>query len=304
MAISRHRPVAFAVLTALLAAGAFLLPHASASTTPQQYAARLLQLVNQARASNGLVAVAAATGTSEVADGWAAQLMSRQALSHNPNLQQQLETHGSPDWQTYGEVVGRGPADDPDALFNGYMQSSEHRSVILDPAMRFVGLGVRDDADAAWNVLDFVDRYHDSATASTAPAPAPAPAQPAPPPPARPAAVAPRPAPAVPAAAVPATVPVAAAARATVATAAHAAAPGASFDRWVTAVPLQHRNRAVPAALLAVGVQGHWPGVTVPTAGAGLPAVPVIVAALLVGLAAAGVLATVVGGAGPARRTQ
>lgn len=303
MAISRHRPVAFALLVVLLGAGAFLLPHASAATTPQQYAARLLQLVNQARSSHGLVAVTAATGTGEVADGWAAQLMSRQALAHNPDLQHDLETHGSPDWQTYGEVVGRGPADDPDALFNGYMQSSEHRSVILDPAMRFIGLGVRDDAGgAAWNVLDFVDRYHDTPTTSPAPAPAPAPAAP-------PAAAPPRAAaPAAPAAvsAPVAAAPREAAPRAAVATAALTSAPGANLGGWPTAVPLQHRNRAIPAALVvSVGVHAHWPApVAAPAAGGRRPAAPVVVAALLVGFAAVGVLAAAVGGMSPARRAQ
>jgi len=84
----------------------------------------------------------------------------------------------------------------------------------------------------------------------------------------------------------------------------------APLGYWVTAVPLQHRNRAIPAALVSADVLGaRWPAAGAPSAAAGpghgeLPAVPVVVAAVLAGLAAVGVLGAAVTASGPARREQ
>src|SRR4051812_20918375 len=164
------RRTAGAFVAVLLALGVAVgLPSAhAASWTSASYASRLVQLVNQAREQNGLGSLTIASGTSEVAAEWTAHLDSTQSLSHNPDLRHQLETHGSPDWTTYGENVGQGPADDPDALFHAYMNSTEHRSNILNSAYRFTGVAVVIDGNTAWNTFDFVDSYH-----SPKPAPSP-----------------------------------------------------------------------------------------------------------------------------------
>lgn len=273
--------VAVAVLSALGTLVLLPAPPVSAATSPATYGARLVALVNDARTSHGLVPVSVAAGTSQVADGWAGQLARQQALSHNPDLRAQLETHGSSDWHDYGEIVGVGPADNPDAVFSGYMQSSVHRAVILDPAMRFVGVGVRDTGSSAWDTMDFVDSYH----GSTAAAPAPAP---------RPKAVAPAPAPAR--VVVPVVRHVPAAAPAPRPRAATPAPPARDPLGWVTAVPLRHHNRAVPAALVAAHL---------PAAAAGSPGsdvgVPAVIAAGLVGTVSLGLLATLARGR-PRRR--
>src|SRR4051794_5870194 len=165
-----------------------LAPAHATSWTSASYASRLVQLVNQARQQHGSGSLSVASGTSQVAASWTAHLDAAQSLSHNPDLRHQLETHGSTDWTSYGENVGQGPAEDPDALFKAYMNSSEHRANILNTAYRFTGVAVVLDGDTAWNTFDFVDTYH-------APEPAPAPARPKPEP--RPTATtaAPRPAP-------------------------------------------------------------------------------------------------------------
>src|SRR3954466_13189282 len=150
------------LVEALLALGAAfgLAPAHATSWTSGSYASRLVQLVNQARQQHGLGSLTLASGTSQVAASWTAHLDASQSLSHNPDLRHQLETHGSPDWTTYGENVGQGPADDPDALFNAYMNSPEHRSNILNTAYRFTGVAVVLDGNTAWNTFDFVDSYH------------------------------------------------------------------------------------------------------------------------------------------------
>jgi len=167
-----------AVATALLLAGAALglAPAHAASWTSSSYASRLVELINQARQQHGLRALTVASGTSQVAASWTAHLDAAQSLSHNPDLRHQLETHGSPDWTTYGENVGEGPADDPDALFKAYMNSTEHRSNILNSAYRFTGVAVILDGNTAWNTFDFVDTYHSSKPASSQVKPKPSPA--------------------------------------------------------------------------------------------------------------------------------
>jgi hypothetical protein len=172
------RRTALAVLAGLLIALATLaLPAAQAAGwTSSSYMSRLITLLDQARQQHGLPALSVASGTTQVAAAWTAHLDAAQSLSHNPDLRHQLETHGSPDWTDYGENVGRGPADDPDALFKAYMNSSEHRVNILSGAYRFMGVAVILDGDSAWNTFDFVDSYHSPAPPTTTHAkPAPKP---------------------------------------------------------------------------------------------------------------------------------
>lgn len=175
-----------ALLAGLLAVGAAfgLVPAHAASWTSSSYASRLIQLVNQTRQQHGLSALTVASGTSQVAAAWTAHLDASQTLAHNPDLQHQLETHGSPDWTTYGENVGEGPSDDPDALFKAYMNSTEHRDNILNGHYRFTGVAVVLDGSTAWNTFDFVDTYHSSTATSSTSQPKPKPSasstQPAP----------------------------------------------------------------------------------------------------------------------------
>jgi hypothetical protein len=173
------------LVAGLLALGAAfgLVPAHAASWTTSSYASRLVQLVNQARQQNGLPSLIVASGTSEVAAAWTAHLDATRSLSHNPDLAHQLETHGSPDWTTYGENVGEGPSDDPNALFKAYMNSTEHRDNILNAKYRYTGVAVVLDGSTAWNTFDFVDTYHSSTQSTstpTKPKPKPSATQPAP----------------------------------------------------------------------------------------------------------------------------
>ena len=167
-----------------------LAPAHAASWTSSSYASRLVQLVNQARQQNGLPALTVTSGTSQVAAAWTAHLDASKTLAHNPDLQHQLETHGSPNWTTYGENVGQGPSSDPDALFKAYMNSTEHRDNILNKAYRFTGVSVILDGSSAWNTFDFVDSYQSTsrstATVKPKPKPAPTTSHPAPVPTSRP----------------------------------------------------------------------------------------------------------------------
>jgi hypothetical protein len=124
---------------------------------------RLLSDVNQARAAVGLPALIPAAGTTEVALGWTAHLVAMSGLMHNPNLLADLESHGSANWTTAAENVGYGPAGQPDVLFAAYMNSPEHRANILDPSVRYIGIGVIDGtvdgSPTMFDTMDFVDAY-------------------------------------------------------------------------------------------------------------------------------------------------
>src|SRR3954447_11247534 len=163
----RVRLTAGAIFIALLGVAAALAPSANAESTPSAYGSRLVTLINQARAQHGLRALMVAGGTSTVAASWTSHMAQQQALSHNPNLGAQLESHGSPNWKTYAENVADASTSSADAMFQNYMNSPEHRSNILDSHMRYVGVGVVFTGSLAWNTLDFVDQYNSTSPTST-----------------------------------------------------------------------------------------------------------------------------------------
>lgn len=163
----RAKTVAAALTGAIASFIVLVAPSAhAASYGTGSYGSRLLQLVNEARTSNGLHALTLTGGTSTVAAGWTQHLAQQGALSHNPNLASQLESHGSSNWTIYGENVGEGAPTNPDQLFNAYMQSPEHRANILEARYRYVGVAVVFAGGYAWNTFDFVDQYAGSTTAS------------------------------------------------------------------------------------------------------------------------------------------
>ena len=163
----RVRLTAGAIFVALLGVAAALAPSASAESTPSAFGSRLVTLINQARADHGLRSLTVTSGTSTVAANWTSHMASQGALSHNPNLGAQLESHGSPNWTTYSENVADGDPSSADAMFTNYMNSPEHRSNILDSHMRYVGVGVVFSGGFAWNTLDFVDQYTSTSTSTS-----------------------------------------------------------------------------------------------------------------------------------------
>ena len=163
-------PLRTALLVALALVGIVTVVPAHAESSPDAYASRLVSLINNAREQHGLRPLSVTSGTSTVAAGWTQHLAAVQSLSHNPDLGPQLESHGSPNWTTYGENVGEAPSSSADSLFNAYMNSPEHRDNILGSAYRYVGVGVVFSGSTAWNTLDFVDQYASSPTPSSRPA--------------------------------------------------------------------------------------------------------------------------------------
>jgi uncharacterized protein YkwD len=129
------------------------------TSSESSYAARLAQLVNQARSQQGVRPLTVTTGTTYVAASWTAHLAARQTLSHNPNLVPDVERHGSANATFVAENVGQGSSTNPDGLFNAYMNSPDHRTNILDSRVRYLGIAVDFTGSSAWNTMDFVNVY-------------------------------------------------------------------------------------------------------------------------------------------------
>ena len=128
------------------------------------YEARLLVLTNQARVAHGLRPLLVEPGPTDVARRWSVVLATQDGLSHNPNIATDLERAGSPSWTALAENVGMGPAGDPDTIFTAYMNSPHHRANILDPAMRYIGIGAvsvntPDNGPMTFDTMDFTNSY-------------------------------------------------------------------------------------------------------------------------------------------------
>ncbi len=129
------------------------------------YESALLSYVNAARSRAGRPALTMVPGTNDVARRWSLAMASSKVLSHNPKLVSNIAAAGSAAWHAMAENVGYGSGCDPKQLFNAYMASPAHKANILNPAMRYVGMGVHLrptsgwPCGVAWNTMDFVDSY-------------------------------------------------------------------------------------------------------------------------------------------------
>lgn len=130
--------------------------------------AALVAHINAARRANGMVPLTVATGTTDVARRWSYLLAYRQALSHNPAMVEQVAAAGGRGWGRLAENVGYASACDPRQLFDAYMRSAGHRANILNPHMRYLGIGTVQrprsgwGCGLAWNTMNFVDSYSTS----------------------------------------------------------------------------------------------------------------------------------------------
>jgi hypothetical protein len=115
--------------------------------------------INAERTSRGLNAVAVSSDLVSVAHSWSAQMASDGAISHDPNLANEVSG-----WSQLGDNVGRGGS--VSSIHDAFMNSSEHRSIILDPDYTQVGVGVVSSGDLLYVTEIFVRRAVKRTTAS------------------------------------------------------------------------------------------------------------------------------------------
>ena len=104
---------------------------------------RIVQLINNERANNGLAPVSHHAGGQRVARAWTLQMADSQHLAHNPSYGDQLRAEGI-NWSTAGENVAYNHS--ADAAHQAFMNSSGHRANILNPSFTGVGVGCATDA--------------------------------------------------------------------------------------------------------------------------------------------------------------
>lgn len=144
------RTSAVLVLLALLLALLPSTPAAAATVSGVHVSgseARMLALMNNARAAAGLPQLRLASGLTDAARKWSFELARRNQLAHS-SLRTYLTPHGAPSTAYLGENVAYS-ARGVDAMFAAYMASPGHRANILNPRFLYVGIGTVDRKDAA-----------------------------------------------------------------------------------------------------------------------------------------------------------
>jgi len=145
-------------------AASILAPLAARASESQEQA--FVTRINNERTSRGIGAVSVHSDLVAVARRWSAHMAAVGQISHDPNLPNEVDG-----WTALGDNVGRGP--DVSSLHQAFMNSPEHRSIILDPSYNQVGVGVYQDGDTLWVTEIFVRRaastvvHHVSSTPAT-----------------------------------------------------------------------------------------------------------------------------------------
>ena len=141
-----------------------------AANTPQDaFDQQMLELMNGARASAGAPALTANAGLRNLALSWSNHMANGgtgNVLQHNPNVRGLLPSYGAASATGWAENIANwspGNGRDAASVFNLYMNSPGHRANILNPAMRFVGVGtVVSGSNVGWNTQKFTDRVDQS----------------------------------------------------------------------------------------------------------------------------------------------
>jgi uncharacterized protein YkwD len=103
-------------------------------------AAQTLAALNQSRAQGGLGRLRADAALTRAAIEHAAQIAAQGQMTHSGYVDY-VNGQGV-SWQGLGEVLGaKAPAPDPSTINQLWMQSPEHRPIILDPRYNSVGIG-------------------------------------------------------------------------------------------------------------------------------------------------------------------
>jgi uncharacterized protein YkwD len=126
-------------------AGAYVVAKDAASLA--RASAAVLCLVNAERIARGLPAVRASSKLAVAAHGHSDDMIASKTLSHTGSDgtdPYQRATRAGYRWRALGEALGWGAARRamPFKLVATFMRSSEHRSILLDPVYRDLGIGL------------------------------------------------------------------------------------------------------------------------------------------------------------------
>lgn len=112
--------------------------------------ARSLSFVNGKRGENGLTSLRTDPDLTRAAEGWAAELVRRQDLGHNPNLSDAVPDR----FHAWGENVAYSSTDGN--IDQMWWESEGHRANILGASYTSIGIAfVQDDSGLWWAVQVF-----------------------------------------------------------------------------------------------------------------------------------------------------
>lgn len=137
---------ALVLSVALPASSADATPHNWGTSEEQQFVAK----INQLRSSLGLPTVAVDASLTNASRSWASTMKGEGHIFHANDL----STGVTANWSKLGENVGVGG--DVDTLFQAFVDSPLHYDNLVDPAFRFVGVGVVWDGDRMYTTHRFM----------------------------------------------------------------------------------------------------------------------------------------------------
>lgn len=116
---------------------------------------RLLDLMNVDRIARGLHPLTVAACAEDFARQWTQTMARRDLLEHNPALKKLWSKGLCRNASKLAENIGVAGTN-PDALYAAYMASPGHRANILNPKLRYVGIGSWQLPDGSvFNTVDF-----------------------------------------------------------------------------------------------------------------------------------------------------
>jgi len=117
-------------------------------------ASQMASMVNNVRAQHGLRTLQWNSALASGARAHSEEMAQDGRIYHSSNAQVWHNVdQGCSSCKNAGEVVGMGTS--VRQVFNAFMASSEHRTVILDPAFRYFGVGIVYSRGAYWVTIQF-----------------------------------------------------------------------------------------------------------------------------------------------------
>lgn len=123
--------------TALGLVATFLVAAPASAQASTAQTDTIVSLVNEARAQQGLRPMRVNGTLTSIAQDWSQRQAAANSMSHRPNF-----TSGYPSgWTRGAENVAWHSQNNPQAVFNGWMNSAGHRANILNPDLTDIGVG-------------------------------------------------------------------------------------------------------------------------------------------------------------------
>jgi len=141
--------------TAQSLSGSGQLEAAAESGQDPQSEVVLFNMLNQARADQGLAPLQRDPGLDAIAREWTASMSPTGKLTHRSDIVEQVVARVTTDWQRVGENIGWGPS--AEWLHSGFWNSAPHRANMLGDYNR-VGIGALRGSDGyVWVTVNFLN---------------------------------------------------------------------------------------------------------------------------------------------------